>query len=60
MKKINILFWSFALTMGCSQDAVEKPSDYFEIVRPEFTRRTGLRNHSFRGAILAGGRKHGV
>ncbi len=37
MRKINILLWCFVLTMGCSQDTLERPTDYFEIVRPEFT-----------------------
>ena len=36
MKKINIIFWFLALTLGCSQDSVIEPTNYFELVRPAF------------------------
>lgn len=37
MKNINVLVWFLALTLGCSQESDKKGSDYFEIIRPEFT-----------------------
>ncbi|MGB3152254.1 MAG: M28 family metallopeptidase [Maribacter sp.] len=47
MKRINVLIWFSVFTLGCSQKPEEKATNYFEIIRPEFTGELAYETTSF-------------